>query len=401
MTGKNVFILLIFTIFAFFHFFLLSTQEFIGDEASPMLMVDRMWDAATIHDVRFLGYPFLFYMDPYRSIFSGTLLHIFGPDRIILRLPSIIFGLITFWLLVWIFKKEKIVSWLMLLSIISYSLSPLIINDRSGGGDAQTRFLFLLTGYLLFKGIKQQGIKMVRFSLFVWSIGMLTMLDIIALLPGIVIAFWEKRSYVDKKIWYMIIGIMIFFVAYFSAWLILPYLAYASGIQEHYINRGLFYYFNRVNEGVAGDPFLSFKGLINYTSFMFAGWLLITFLINFKIKKLIIIQLISIPAWLFVILLNRASFHIIMYAAFFFFQAVVIMNYLVKKYPILKFPFIILLTFIIFTNTSNLFNNYLLKYKSPTKDIVILPLRCLDTAVVRMYKDHGRTLPQKACEPLK
>lgn len=142
MKWRNACISVIFIIFVLLHLFLLSSQEFIGDEASPMLLVDRMWDAITLPDLRFLAYPFLFYSDPFRSFFSGALLHIFGPDRIILRLPSIIFGISTFWLLVWIFKEEKITNWLMILSIISYSLSTLVINDRSAGGDAQTRFLF-------------------------------------------------------------------------------------------------------------------------------------------------------------------------------------------------------------------------------------------------------------------
>lgn len=230
---------------------------------------------------------------------------------------------------------------------------------------------------------------------------MLTMLDTIALLPGIIVAFWRKRSLVDKKTLYIIFGIIIFFFVYFSAWLILPYLTYASGFQQHYINRGLFYYLTRVNEGIAIEPFQSFKSLINYTSFIFTTWLVIASLLNFKIKKLFFIQFISIPAWLSVVFLNRSSFHIIMYAAFFFFQAVVVTNFLIRKYAFLNIPIIILLTYIIITNSSNLFNNYLFKYKSLTKHIVVMPLNCLDTAAVKIYKDHGKTLPQRAYEDYK
>ena len=118
----NLLLFLIFVVFLFLHFYGLTKQEFIGDEASPMLLIDRMWDAISLRDIRFLAYPFLFYNEPFRSIFSGTLLHIFGPDRIILRLPSIIFSFFTFGVLIWIFKKEKITIWVIILSIIAYSL---------------------------------------------------------------------------------------------------------------------------------------------------------------------------------------------------------------------------------------------------------------------------------------
>ena len=140
MKWRNVCLVLIFIVFVFLHFYGLSNQVFIGDEASAMLSIDRMWDAIKLKDLRLLAYPFLFYIEPFRAVFSGTLLHFFGPDPVLLRLPGIIFSFLTFWLLVWIFNREKIDSRLVIISMLSFSLSALLINDRNGGADSQMRF---------------------------------------------------------------------------------------------------------------------------------------------------------------------------------------------------------------------------------------------------------------------
>lgn len=388
----------LFLLFLFLHVYALNEQQFIGDEASPMLLIDRMWDAISLKDIRFLAYPFLFYMDPFRSLLSGTLLHFFGPDPILLRFPSIMWGLATFLFLVWIFKKEKISPWLIILSMLTYTVSALVINDRSGGGDAQTRFLFLLTGYLVLQSVKEKTLLKLKLSLVSWSIGMLTMLDMVALIPGLIFAFWKKRTMVNKQIILLTSWILIFFLCYFIAWLSLPYLAYTSGFQEHYINRGLFYYFSRVDEGVTRDPFLNIKGLINFTSLLFTLWLIITTMITFRIKKFLLLQMISIPAWLVVLLLNKSSFHIIMYAAFFFYQAVILTNYAIQKYPRLKIVVFLFLIAVSYCNASQLFMNYFHAFKAPPRQILTQKTNCLDTAVIRIYKRHHAIPPKKSCE---
>lgn len=395
---ENIFLILIFILFITLHFSNLSIQEFVGDEASPMLLIDRMWDGIASKDIRFLAYPFLFYMDPFRSIFSGTILHFFGPDKIMVRLPSIIFGLLTFCLLTWIFKKEKIIPWLMILSISSYSLSALVINDRSGGGDAQTRFLFLLTGYLLWKGIKKNKIQKLQLSLVTWTIGILTMLDTLVLFPGVIVSFWKKRFLIDEKTRFLMIGVTLLFFLYFLAWLILPYLAYKSGFQEHFVNRGLFYYFSRVNEGILTAPLNSIYGLASYTSILFTLWLMAILLLTFKIKKFLFLQLLTTPAWISVIILSHSSFHIIMYVAFFFYQAVIVTNYLVKQYPLTRIPVAIFLSLIIFMNASNLFTNFFI-FSSDRKTfkLSLMKPRCLDNAVIKIYKNHHRIPKEKPC----
>jgi len=396
---QNTLLILTFTLSIFLHFHALSTQEFIGDEASPMLLIDRMWDSVPLKDVRFLAYPFLFYSEPYRSIFSGTLLHFFGPDRILLRLPSIIFGLLTFCLLIWIFKKEKVTSWLITLSMISYSIPPLIINDRSGGGDAQARFFFLLTSYLIWQGSRQNAIQKLRLCLVTFTIGLLTMLDTFVLLPGIMAVFWKKRFLLNKKIFYLISGIILLIFFYFSIWLILPYLAYKLGFQ-HYMNRGLFYYVSRVGEGVSKAPLVSIQSLINYTSLLFTLWIMGTSLLAFKIKRFSFIYIVGIFAWLAVILLNNSSSHIIIYAAFFFYQATIITDYIIKKYPILRLPFALLLVCIVTANAFNLFTNYFTLFKFSPRLIASQRIECICESVFRMYKDHNKIPPKRVCEAI-
>jgi len=384
---QNVLLIIIIALSIFLHFHGLSAQEFLGDDAAPMLLMDRMWDSVPLKDPRFLAYPFLFYNEPFRSIFSGTLLHFFGPDRIVLRLPSIIFGLLTLYLLIRIFKKEGVTPWLIILSIASYSLSPLIINDRSGGGDAQTRFLFLFTGYLLWQADKHSSIRDLRLSLIAWSIGMITMLDTIVILPVMIAIFWRKKSIIDKKMLYQIFATILFFVIFFSSWLILPYLAYKSGFQNYYDNRGLFYYFSRAGKSGSEISFDSIKALVSNTSILFALWITGAFLFAFKVKKFLLISLMGASAWIAVIFLNHSSSHVVMYVGLFFFQTVLVTDYALKRFPAIRLPLIILLICIIATNSLNLFTNYFTQ-----------KIDCLPTSVFRIYKAHGRNPSQRPCE---
>jgi hypothetical protein len=395
---QNILLTLIVIISALLHFYALPQQEFLGDDAAPMLLIDRMWDGISLKDIRFFAYPFLFYNEPYRSIFSGTLLHLLGPNRIVLRLPSITFGLSTLFLLIWIFKKEKISPWIIVFSIAAYSISPLLINDRSGGGDAQARFLFLLTGYLLWQASRQNSIQKLRLSLITFSAGLLTMLDAFALLPGMIVIFWKKRTSLDKKTIYLISAIIILFCLYFLIWLKLPYLAYKSGFQNYYGNRGLLYYFSRVNEGVSSSPLNGIHSLTNYTSILFTLWIAGTSLLALKIKRFLYIYIVSLSAWAAVTFLNHSSSHMVMYAGFFLFQAVIVTDYYFKKFPIIQTPLILFLSCIIITNSQNLFTNYFAISRAPVKLIYIQKLNCLDTSVVRLYKDHGKIPSRQPCE---
>jgi hypothetical protein len=396
---QNFLLILIFVLSAYLHFYDLTKQEFIGDEASSMLLIDRMWDSIPLKDARFLAYPFLLYSEPYRAIFSGTLLHFIGPNQIILRLPSIIFGLFTICLLIWIFKREKISSWLIILSVASYAISPIIYTDRIAGGGAGARFFILLTGYLVWQSSKLNFKKNFKLSLYTWVAGILTMLDTFIIFPGILASFIKNRFQIDKKIIYHVAGIIIFLFLYFTAWAILPYYAHKLGYQHYLLNRGLFYYIARANGGISpGISLDSIKSLIDNTSLLFALWIIATSLFAIRIKKFFFIYLLSIFIWAAVILLNHSSSHIIVYAAFFFYQAVIITDYLIKRYPAVKFPLLVFIASIIIANALNLFTNYFTLYSSPLKLTINQKLICFDASVVRIYKAHGKPLTKPPCE---
>jgi len=380
----------IFVLFLFLLFYHLSIQEFIGDEASPMLNIDRMWDAFSLHDMRFLGFPYLFYYSPYLSIFSGTLLHLFGPNRILLRMPNILFAIATYFLLIYIFIKEKINPWIIVLSLLSYTCSGIIINDRGGAGDAQTRFFILTTGYFTWQSLKHGIQKHMQIALLTWTFGVLTMLDTVVLLPGIAYALWKRKFFQHKKIVYLIICLIIFVACYFALWMLLPYLAFKSGYQHYLSNRGLFYYFSRVNGGSGYDVLSSLIWFTHYTSAYFTIWCLGAVISAFFIKKLRLLQIVTIPAWIFVLLLKNSSFHIVMYTALFLLEAVIVTNYVMEKFPKTKYLIIVILCVITFANGYHLFTQYsdVYQFIPHAKVVKKQSKNCLDASVIQIYKRH-------------
>lgn len=395
MKFEKYFIVLIFVLFIFLHFYQLPIQEFDETNASAMYSIDRMWDALSLHDIRFLAYPFLFYKEPFRAIFSGTLLHFIGPDRIILRLPSIGFSILNFGLLIWIFKKEKIYSLLLILSILAYTISALAINDRQADGGPQTRFLFLFTSYILWNSRNSLKIKNFYLILSSLTLGILTMLDSLVLAPVTTVVFLRNFSFFNKKRFYVLAVFMIFLSLYFIAWTLLPILAYKYGFQHYLNNRGLFYYLSRVKEGILLAPWDSIYSLTHHTSILFTLWMITTFLFSFKIKKYLLLSLIGVSAWISVLFISHSSDHVIMFVPFFFYQAVIVTDYVIKKYSFVKIPLMLILLLIILFNALNLFTNYssffnFIIENGQVKNGIKSRSICLDESVIKIYKSHGK-----------
>jgi hypothetical protein len=395
---KRFYIILgiIFAVFVFLHFYNLSLQEFVGDEAGPMYLIDRMWDFIRLKDIRFLAFPYLFYYEPYRAIFSGTILHFFGSDRILLRLPSILFGFATFWFFVWAFLKEKVSKTIIVLSLLSYSVSGIIINDRSGGGDAQTRFFILVAAYFLWKAAKDLNRRKLRLGIAAFSSGLLTMLDTTVILPGLIYSLVINNFFRYRKTLILSIGMVIFFGIYFFAWLILPYLAYKANIQNYLDNRGLFYYFSNLKEGLTRDPGVPIYYMVRYSSVIMFAWFVVSFAISFFLKKNRTLLVFTLPAWIFGMVLSHSGMHIIMYFALFFFQSVLIADYFVKKYPRTKIIFFVLFIFVIIFNAANLYNSYY-ALLNIGKNSITVKKPCLDEAVIRIYKNHETVPLNKNC----
>lgn len=370
------FVILIFILFAFWHFYQLNQQEFVGDEASPILLVDKAWDVVKTKDVKLLAFPFLWYHDPFRAVFSATLIHFVGSDKIILRLPGIIFSLGIFWLLYWIFKQEKIPPALIVFSLLAYSSAAVLMDYRLASGDSQAVFFILFSGYLIYRRSFNQA---------AWALlaGALTMLDTLVLVP----ALWllKPKSLLKPGL---------IFLVYLGLWLILPYLAYRFGYQPWYSNRGLWYYFSRVGEGAASDLLLSFKALLHYSSYPLIILLIFSFIGSWFDPRLRFFQLIILPAWLAVIFLNRSGSHILMFTAIFFLQSVLFLNWLWQKY---KFnPGLIISGLIIISafNFQHFYRHFLVEPLSISDQFMLghvdvpYPGNSLDEAVKVLYRRY-------------
>ena len=342
MDKKKFSLLLIFIFFGFGHFYRLNQQEFVGDEASPILLVDRAWEAIKFRDIKLAAFPFLWYHDPFRAVFAGSLIQLTGTDKIWLRLPGIFFSLAIYWLLVWIFKQEKISAAVTVLSLLAYSSAAVFLDYRLASGDSQGVFLILLAGYLIYKNSFRQ-------APWVLLAACLTMLDAVILIPVLV---WKSKL----RYW---IRPGLIFVAYLFIWLALPYLAYRFGYQPWYENRGLWYYLSRVGEGVSVNPWLSLKALFHYSSYPFAVWLILSFVLSWFSRRLRRFQLITTPAWLAVFLLNRSSSHILMYVGLFFLQAVLVGQWLWQKNFLSKIIVSLILVLVSYFNGQQLYRHFI------------------------------------------
>lgn len=369
----------LFIIFVFWHFYRLSSQEFVGDEASVMLAIDRAWDAFSLKDFRFLAYPFLFYIEPLRGIFSGTFLHFFGPDKIILRLPSIFFNLSTFWLLIFIFKKEGISKTISFLGLTAYVSSAIVMPTRLAFELGRSNFLILLTGYLIYSGSLSR-------SLWSFLASFLTVINTAVFIPSYLLIAKKLKPLKNLKFIILIIAV------YLILWIILPYLAYKFGFQAHFINRGLFYFLSRTEEGISVDLFKSFRALNYYSSFMFTGLIFSSFIFSWFIKKLSLFQIVAAPTWLALLLLSRPSFHILVHIGLLFLQLIFVLDWFWKKYSHSHLVITALLLLTIFGNLYSFYANFLANNLNPNPEfrigrLDIPPLNnSSDEAVKRIYQ---------------
>jgi hypothetical protein len=392
---RHLLLLAILGVYLALHVVGLSRQEFNGDEASPILLIDRMWDAFRLHDLRFLAYPFLFYSDPYRSFFSGTLLHILGPNRIVLRLPNILFDFITVIVLWLIMEKQRFPVWLNALILLCYTVSGISIIDRGAGGDGFMRLNFFLAAYFLWQAMEQKKLVLFRRSIVTWSLALLTMLDAIVLVPALILSFIRLHAAKHRATLLLTIGVVLFFAVYFSLWLYLPYRAYMSGFQQHYINRGLFYYFTRVNGGVTYNPLESPLALIHYSSLLMLGWFAFAALYQFRVKQFPFLRLMNLSIWIFVTLLRNPSFHIMMFFPVLTLHAAIYTQAFLKRWPRTALGIALFFIAVVIANAGQLFSAYGQAF-FPTA-----PQRgtndCLAESVKRIYASHHASPLPDAC----
>lgn len=383
----------LFLVFFTFHFVGLSTQAFLGDEASPLLLTDRMWDAYSLHDIRFLAYPFLFYHDPFRAIVSGTLLHFFGVSPILLRLPGIAFDCAGFWILILIFKREHVPKLIALGAMGVYSFLGTIFVARLAGGDGQVKFFILLSGYFMYMLATKRNYSYFPKALWTFALGTLTMLDTVAFLPAFIFFALKTKSVFKYK--RQIVLFTLVFAAYFILWIVLPLLAYKLGIQHYLSNRGLFYYFGRASNGVSIDPTKSLRALFYYAGPLFTLWCLGSYSISWFLPKLRQFSFLTTFAWASLFLLKGPSFHAIMFTSLFFVQAVFCTAYVHTHFAKVKI-LVLFMLFSIALNTGFTFNANFLSLRSYTHDEFFVGHmdatkadHNIDEAVTRIMNRHG------------
>jgi hypothetical protein len=378
-------------IFIYLHFFGLTTQEFMGDEASPMILIDRMWDGIEHQDMRFLAYPFLFYQDPFRAPISGTLSHFFGPDRIILRLPNILFDLATGILLILLMVRARIARPLQIFLLASYITGSHLFIARLAGGDAQFRFFFLLCSVLLYETNRRPSVRRYCASVIAGTIALLTMLNALALVPFGVYVLIRTKLYTHPKAIFITILTAGFFLFYFIAWTVLPLYAYKSGFQDRYKDRGLWYYITRVSEP-AQDHAKSYRALVSYSSMPFALLLILTIPAALFLRDHRELLILIVPAWLSVFALSRPSLHIVMFIPLFFWHTTLITEKLSQKSQFVRIGMICVLILCITSNLQRTVNGYMLAEDLRNEEFVLghihvpRPGTKRDEAVRRLYE---------------
>lgn len=362
-----------------------------GDEASPMILIERMWDGIRDRDVRFLAYPFLFYQDPFRAPLSGTLLHFFGPDRILLRLPNIIFDVATLLLLIFLMIKNNFAKPLQIFLLASYITGSHLFIARLAGGDAQFRFFFLWSGSLLYQTHQKPTARTYLAALISGAVALLTMLNALALVPFGLFVLIRTKLYHHRTVLFSTILLSLFFIFYFAVWILLPFYAYKSGFQDRYTDRGLWYYFTRVSESQT-DYLKSYRALESYSSLPFALLLILTIPAAFLTRDERTMLILTLPAWISVFALSRPSLHIVMFIPLFFWHTSVVLSKIWKRDQIVRICIMCVLILCVFTNTQRTLGGYILTENLLIEEFVLGHIRVpkpgtqRDEAVRRLYE---------------
>jgi hypothetical protein len=271
------------------------------------------------------------------------------------------------------------------------------MNGRLAGGDAQTRFLITATGILLYECISTKSSKYCTLAVGLWTCGVLTMLNTIVLFPGLFVATLRSRAYRQRSFRITAFCLAICMVLYFFLWAYIPIEAYKHGYQNVYGNRGLWYYFSRVQEGTSHDPLKSLRALEAYTSPSFAIGICIALLLIPLTKRPTSLALLLYPAMISVFLLNRSSFHVLMYSGLFLYGTLLILQDLYERWNVPKILLNTIFLVVVIQNIAVLFNDFLLNREYPTGEFTVGHINVTrsfdktDEAVRRIYVEHSKT----------
>ena len=391
----GVWLIGIFLVFTSLHFWRLADQEFTGDEASPMLNIDVALDSLSTGNINYLAYPFLWFHEPLRAVMEGALLHFLGVRPVLLRLPNVVFDLLTFWALVIIFVRERVDKRLIAGSMAAYSVGAFLMIGRLALTDGWTRLMLVVIGYWCYEAWEEGSVKKLMWAIIIYAVSMLRVLDTGVMIVPIVLVVWKIKAWRDKKFVRVTTVAGGVLAVYFGLWFLLPYSAYKKGLLESYNTNGLFYYLGRAGDGSARDLSFNFQILTHYSSVGFALWLLSSFVVCAVVAKLRKILLVSLPALLAVYLLFSPSIHVTSYIGIFFWQAVMVADYVMKKFAWSRTAVLVAVVLIVVLNLQQMYLSFWKgRIANNTRFVwghadVPRPGFDVDLAVKRIYERHG------------
>ncbi|PIS09357.1 hypothetical protein COT75_01625 [Candidatus Beckwithbacteria bacterium CG10_big_fil_rev_8_21_14_0_10_34_10] len=269
---------LIFLLFFFFLFFK-ANGVLHGNEVSGIFyaLFYRL-------NIKFLPSIFLYGHEPARGLIEIPFIFL-GPNEFLLRLPSIIMALITFFVVKKTVKLLTNSHFIVTLTLLFYATSGVVILSRLTNG-VSGFFLFVsLAAFYFLNFLKKENYRDLTKSLIYLFISLLFYIDSIFLLPGMGLNLFlkYKKKVLKKEIILPFFLFGVLFLLFIGLWSFIPYLA----AKTNYINPadlkefGFFRILARGGEGFNFNVLKSITVLNLYNHFLFSLSLLILFFTSF------------------------------------------------------------------------------------------------------------------------
>ncbi|MFC1711793.1 glycosyltransferase family 39 protein [Patescibacteria group bacterium] len=342
----------IFTLFCFILFFK-ANGVLNGNEVSGIFysLFSRL-------GLQYLPSIFLYGHEPARGLVELPFLFL-GPNEFILRLPSLIMALISFWVIkkiVNLLTNNKLTTSIILLL---YSVSGSVVLSRLTNGISGFILFTLLSVFYFLKFIKKENFGSLRKSLTFLFISILFYVDGVFLLPGILLNLLIRyRKGIFKKeivkpflIFFLLVFLFVFF------WAAIPYFAAENGfiIKDDLMEFGFFRILKRGgSSGFDLNILKTFTILSDYNHWLFSLTSLILFFSSFIFKKGRKLGIIILTPVVYFSIHSNPTIHILHFLPLLLISACFILEKIINKVPVI----VIFLAFIVVVNLNFLTRFY-------------------------------------------
>jgi len=236
----------IFIIYLFLNFWKLGAQELAGDEASYLIAIIPAMKF--YKKLLWLPSPFLFGHGFLVGLLEIPFLYIFGLNEFWLRIPSVFLNIGLFFVVLKILKKFFSDS-AVAIGLIFLAVNGSIILQRKIYGTAPFLFFSSLMIYFLCLYFNEEETTHFKYSLLFLFLTILTYTEAIIFIPIMFFWLWQKQEICKKEIRRNIIVFLGCLLLYFSAWIIMPFLALKIGYVSDISNLGMIRIFKRSSSG--------------------------------------------------------------------------------------------------------------------------------------------------------